>query len=127
MSDVIPLGHSNSISKFPRQGCVIVTVTATCSSVFIPDCLRSSAETESERREGETEREKTSQPLSDRQTFWLPHLTDKNVNISEKVDTECEICEWFSKFTRPYKSVSHEGMKEHRRGSELGRLFKKYN
>lgn len=48
MTDVIPLGQTNLISKFPRQGWVIVTVTATCSSVFNPDCLRSAAETEGE-------------------------------------------------------------------------------
>lgn len=49
-SDVILLGQSNSIFKSPRHGWVMVTVTATCSSVFIPDGLRSSAETEGEER-----------------------------------------------------------------------------
>ena len=50
MIDVIPLGQTNTISRLPRQGWVIVTVTATCSSVSIPDRFRSAAETEGEER-----------------------------------------------------------------------------
>lgn len=49
MTDAIPLGQTKTISTFPRQGWAIVTVTATCSSVSIPDGLRSAAETEEER------------------------------------------------------------------------------
>ena len=50
MIDVIPLGQTNTISRLPRQGWVIVTVTATCSSVSIPDRFRSAAETEGDER-----------------------------------------------------------------------------
>lgn len=134
ISDVIPLGQSNSISKLPRQGWLMVTVTATCSSVFIPDCLRSSAETESE-GEGEAEGrgeeagervggEKSSQPSSARQMFRLPHSTDENENTSQKLDTECEICGWFRKFTQPEKSASHEGSKERQRDSNAVAWFR---
>lgn len=51
MTDVIPLGQINTNSTLPRQGWVTVTVTATCSRVSIPDCLRSAAETDGEERE----------------------------------------------------------------------------
>lgn len=56
---------------------------------------------------GEREGEKHSQPLSASQTFWLPHSTGENVNIVEKLETKCEICERFTKFTRAHKSASH--------------------
>lgn len=44
-TEVIPLGQTSTISRVPRQGWAMVTVTATCSSVFSPDWLRSAAET----------------------------------------------------------------------------------
>jgi len=45
MTDVMPPGQTSTICTLPRHGCAIVTVTAACSSVSMPDCLRSSAET----------------------------------------------------------------------------------
>lgn len=51
MTDVIPLGQINTNSTLPRQGWMTVTVTATCSRVSIPDCLRSAAETDGEETE----------------------------------------------------------------------------
>lgn len=65
MSEVIPLGQTSIISTFPRRGWVSVTVTATCSKVFTPDCLRSTAVTEKER------------PKTERVTF--KHITVSNL------------------------------------------------
>lgn len=39
--DIMPLGQKSRISRLPRRGWVMVTVTATCSRVLIPDCSRS--------------------------------------------------------------------------------------
>lgn len=41
--DIMPLGQKSLISRLPRRGWVMVTVTATCSSVFMPESCRSAA------------------------------------------------------------------------------------
>lgn len=43
--DIIPLGHNSRISRLPRRGWVMVTVTATCSRVLMPDSSRSAGVT----------------------------------------------------------------------------------
>lgn len=39
--DIMPLGQKSLISRLPRRGCVMVTVTATCSRVRMPESCRS--------------------------------------------------------------------------------------
>lgn len=39
--DIIPLGQKSRISRLPRRGWVMVTVTATCSRVLMPESSRS--------------------------------------------------------------------------------------
>lgn len=39
--DIMPLGQKSLISRLPRRGCVMVTVTATCSRVLMPESCRS--------------------------------------------------------------------------------------
>lgn len=51
MTEIIPLGQTSTSSKLPRQGCVTVTVTATCSNVSSTDCFRSEADTEEQREQ----------------------------------------------------------------------------
>lgn len=46
IKDSMPLGQRRRISRLPRQGWVMVTVTATCSRVLIPDRARSASVTE---------------------------------------------------------------------------------
>lgn len=41
--DIMPLGQKSLISRLPRRGWVMVTVTATCSSVLMPESCRSAA------------------------------------------------------------------------------------
>lgn len=50
IKDSMPLGQSRRISRFPRRGWLMVTVTATCSRVLMPERSRSASVTEEERR-----------------------------------------------------------------------------
>lgn len=47
--DIMPLGQKSLISRLPRRGWVMVTVTATCSRVLMPESSRSAVVTGKEK------------------------------------------------------------------------------